>query len=339
MLPVTMTAIDITAAGGPEVLRPGARPVPRPGLGQLLIEVAYAGVNRHDCHQRKRGYGPNGATDVPGLEISGRVIECGPRVTRWRVGDLVCALVNGGGYAQYCVAEEPVTMPIPAGLDLQQAAMLPETFFTAWFNVFMIGGLAAGEWLLVHGGSSGVGTTAIQLGRLGNAKVLATAGSAAKCDTCLKLGALQAINYRERDFVTAVQEATGGHGADVILDMAGTTYATRNLEALALDGRIVHISGAGGAVYGAGADSTLYSVPIAAIMAKRARVTGSQLRASSLASKAEIARQLLERVWSHIGKSIFPVLDSVLPLEQAAQAHARMESSAHIGKILLEVRH
>jgi putative PIG3 family NAD(P)H quinone oxidoreductase len=330
MLPATMIAINITAPGGPEVLRAGERPVPRPGAGQVLIKVAYAGVNRHDCGQRRRGHGPAGATDVPGLEVSGEIVETGAGTTRWKPGDRVCALVNGGGYAQYCIAEEPITLPIPAQFDLKQAAALPETFFTAWFNVFIIGKLAPGEWLLVHGGSSGVGTTAIQLGKLEGARVLATAGSAAKCDACMKLGATRAINYREQDFVAAVCEATGGHGADVILDMAGAAYARRNLDAVALDGRIVHVSGGDGAVY---------SAPLASIMARRARITGSQLRASSLQNKTEIARQLLQRVWPHLGRTVAPVLDSVIPLEQAAQAHARMESSAHIGKILLEVRH
>jgi putative PIG3 family NAD(P)H quinone oxidoreductase len=330
MLPETMTAINITGPGGPEVLRPGERPVPRPGAAQVLIKVAYAGINRHDCGQRRRGHAPAGATDIPGLEVAGEVVEVGAGVTRWKPGDRVCALVNGGGYAQYCVAEEPIALPVPAGFDLTQAAALPETFFTAWFNVFIIGGLAGGEWLLVHGGSSGVGTTAIQLGKMQGARVLATAGSAAKCEACVGLGATKAINYREQDFVAAVKEATGGHGADVILDMAGTAYATRNLDALALDGRIVHVSGGDGAVY---------SAPLSAIMAKRARVTGSQLRASSLQNKTEIARQLLKRVWPQLGKTITPVLDSVLPLERAGEAHARMESSAHIGKILLEVAH
>ena len=330
MIPKTMTAINITAAGGPEVLRPGERPVPRPGAKQVLIKVAYAGINRHDCGQRRRGHAPAGATDIPGLEVAGEIVEAGSGVTRWKAGERVCALVNGGGYAQYCIAEEAIALPVPAGYDLKQAACLPETFFTAWFNVFMIGGLATGEWLLVHGGSSGVGTTAIQLGKLEGAKVLATAGSAAKCEACVKLGAQTAINYREQDFVAAVMEATSGHGADVILDMVGSAYATRNLDALALDGRIVHVSGGDGAVY---------SAPLSAIMAKRARVTGSQLRASTLQNKTEIARQLLERVWPRLGTSINPVLDSVLPLEQADKAHARMESSVHIGKILLELKH
>ena len=330
MLPQTMTAIEITAPGGPEVLRPATRPLPQPGKGQVLIKVAYAGINRHDCGQRKRGHGPAGATDIPGLEVAGEIVATGAGVTRWRAGDRACALVNGGGYAQYCLAEEPITMPLPAGFDLKRAAALPETLFTAWFNVFMLGRLAAGEWLLVHGGSSGVGTIAIQLAKLEGAHAIATARSAAKCEACVKLGAERAIDYTQEDFVAAAKEATGGRGVDVILDMAGGVYAARNLDALALDGRLVHISGG---------DGTPFSVPVLAIMAKRAVVTGSQLRASSLERKTAIARALAERVWPHLGTRVVPVIDTVLPLEQAAAAHTRMESSAHIGKILLEVRH
>ncbi len=330
MLPQTMTAICITRAGGPEVLQPAVRPLPQPGAGEVLIKVAFAGVNRHDCGQRNRGFGPKGATDIPGLEVAGEVVATGAGVTRWNAGDRVCALVNGGGYAQYCIAAEPITLPIPAGFDLRQAASLPEALFTAWFNVFMLGRLKAGEWLLVHGGSSGVGTTAIQLARLEGANVVATAGSAAKCEVCVKLGAASAINYREHDFVAGVQQATAGHGADVILDMTGGAYARRNLDALAMDGRVLHLSGGDGAEF---------SVPVAAIMAKRAVVTGSQLRASSLAMKTEIARQVSERVWPHFGTRITPIIDSIVPLARASDAHARMESSQHIGKILLEVVH
>ena len=227
MLPRTMTAISIARAGGPEVLQPATRPVPEPEAGEVLIKVAFAGINRHDCGQRRRGFGPPGATDIPGLEVAGEVVATGAGVTRWKPGDRVCALVNGGGYAQYCIAAEPITLPIPAGFDLKQAAALPEALFTAWLNVFMLGRLKTGEWLLVHGGSGGVGTTAIQLARLEGANVVATAGSAAKCDACVKLGAASAINYREQDFVAGVKQATGGHGADVILDMVGGTYATR----------------------------------------------------------------------------------------------------------------
>ena len=330
MLPTTMTAISIIRAGGPEVLQPSARPLPQPAAGQVLIKVAYAGVNRHDCGQRNRGFGPRGATDIPGLEVAGEVVATGPGVTRWKSGDSVCALVNGGGYAQYCIAAEPVTLPIPAGFDLRQAASLPEALFTAWLNVFMLGRLKAGEWLLVHGGSSGVGTTAIQLARLIGAQVVATAGSAAKCDVCVKLGAAAAINYHAEDFVAGVQGATQGHGADVILDMVGGDYAKRNLEALATDGRLVHLSGGNGAEF---------CVPVAAIMAKRAVVTGSQLRISPLSLKIEIVRQVMARVWPHLGTKVTPVIDSMMPLVQASAAHARMESSVHIGKILLEVTH
>ncbi|SRR6266496_3083177 len=332
MLPKTMTAILITRAGGPEVLEPITRPLPQPGAEEVLIEVAYAGINRHDCGQRNRGYGPPGATDIPGLEVAGEVVATGAGVTRWKPGDRVCALVNGGGYAEYCIAREPVTMAIPAGLDLKLAAALPEALFTGWLNAFMLGRLKPGEWLLVHGGSSGVGTMAIQLARLEGASVVATAGSAAKSDICMKLGASSAINYREQDFVAGVKRITDGRGADVILDMVGGAYAKRNLDALAPDGRLVHLSGIAGA--GAG---TEFCVPISAIMEKRAIVTGSQLRASPLSLKIEIVRQIMGRVWPHLGTKVTPIVDSVFSLAQAADAHARMESSAHIGKILLEV--
>ena len=326
-LPATMTAITITRPGGPEVLQPVTRPVPQPGDRQVLIEVAYAGINRHDCGQRTRGTPPPGATDIPGLEVAGLVAAIGAQVTRWKVGDQVCALVNGGGYAEFCLAEEPVTLPLPAGFDLKRAAALPESLLTAWLNVFMLGRLRRGEWLLVHGGSSGVGTIAIQLGVLEGAQVIATAGNEAKVHACRTLGAT-GINYRERDFVAEVLRATADHGADVVLDMAGTAYAKRNLDALAMDGRIVHLSGAGGD----------YSVPLNAIMAKRAVITGSLLRGSALSLKTEIVRQVTERVWPHLGTRVKPLIDSVFPLLRAADAHARMESSAHVGKILLEVR-
>jgi putative PIG3 family NAD(P)H quinone oxidoreductase len=327
-LPQTMSAISITRPGGPEVLELITRPVPKPGDKQVLIKVAYAGVNRHDCGQRNRGSAPPGATDIPGLEVAGVVAAIGAGVTRWKAGDRACALVNGGGYADYCIAEEPVTLPIPAGFDLKLAAGLPEGLLTAWLNVFMLGRLKRGEWLLVHGGSSGVGTIAIQLARLEGARVIATVGNAQKMDVCRKLGAY-AVNYREQDFVAEVMRETAKHGADVILDMAGTTYARRNLEAMAMDGRIVHLSGSGAGEY---------SVPLSAIMGKRAVITGSLLRASALSLKTEIVRQVTERVWPHLGTKVTPIIDSVFPLAEAAQAHARMESSVHIGKILLEVR-
>ena len=327
MLPKTMNAITIARAGGPEVLQQVTRPVPEPRAGEVLIKVAFAGINRHDCGQRNRGFGPPGATDIPGLEVAGEVAATGPGVTRWKSGDKVCALVNGGGYAQYCIAAEPITLPIPERFDLKQAAGLPEALFTAWLNVFMLGRLKSGEWLLVHGGSSGVGTTAIQLARLEGASVVATAGSAEKCALCMKLGASAAINYRDADFVEGTKRATADHGADVILDMVGGSYAKRNVAALATDGRLVHLSGGDG--------STEFCVPVAAIMAKRAVVTGSQLRVSPLPLKIEIVRQVTERVWPHLGTKVTPVIHTILPLDQAAAAHALMETSTHLGKILL----
>ncbi len=328
MSAATMKAIEITQAGGPEVLKLTTRPVPQPAAGQVLIKVAYAGVNRHDCGQRNRGFGPKGATDIPGLEVAGEVVAAGAGVTRWKAGDSVCALVNGGGYAQYCIALQEVTFPLPAGFDLKMAAGLPEALMTAWLNVFMLGRLKAGEWLLVHGGSSGVGSAAIKLALLTGARVIATVGNAAKRDFCLRIGAQAAINYREQDFVAEVEKITGGHGADVILDMAGAAYAKRNLQALAMDGRVMHISSG---------DTREYSVPLSAIMGKRAIVSGSQLRVSALPVKVEIVRQLNEQVWTHLGARVTPVIDSVLPLAQACDAHARMESSEHIGKIILDL--
>jgi NADPH:quinone reductase len=330
MLPATMNAISIARAGGPEVLEAGSRPVPRPAAGEVLIRVAYAGINRHDVSQRKRGSGPKGATDIPGLEVAGEIAAVGAGVTRWKPGDRACALVNGGGYAQYCIALEPLVLPVPEQYDFKQAACLPEAMFTAWFNVFTLGRLNRGEWLLVHGGSSGVGTTAIQLGRLEGANVIATAGSAAKCDACLELGAQHAINYKEADFVAEVKKITAGRGVDVILDMVGGAYAKRNVESLATDGRLVHIATGG---------SAEFCVSLSEVAAKRAVITASRMRPLELDRKREVVRELLERAWPHLGRGIDPVIDSVFPLEQAAGSHARMESSAHIGKILLEVPH
>ena len=326
----TMNAIEITRAGGPEVLKPATRPVPQPAAGQVLIKAAFAGVNRHDCGQRNRGFGPKGATDIPGLEVAGEIAAVGEGVTRWKAGDAVCALVNGGGYAQYCIALQEVVLPIPAGFDLKMAAGLPEALMTAWLNVFMLERLKAGEWLLVHGGSSGVGSAAIKLARLAGANVVTTVGNAAKRDFCLSIGAHAAINYKEQDFVAEVAKITAGRGADVILDMAGAAYAKRNLAALAMDGRVLHLSSG---------DANEYSVPLGAIMSKRAMVSGSQLRASELPVKIEIVRQLNEKVWAHLGTKVTPVVDSIFPLAKACDAHARMETSEHIGKILLEVAH
>jgi NADPH:quinone reductase len=330
MPPATMTAITIARAGGPEVLETAMRPVPQPAAGEVLIKVAYAGINRHDCSQRKRGFGPKNATDIPGLEVAGEIVATGAGVARLKPGERVCALVNGGGYAQYCVALEALVLPIPEGYDLKQAACLPEAMFTAWFNVFTLARLAKGEWLLVHGGSSGVGTTAIQLGRLEGANVIVTAGSDAKCAACIELGAQHAINYKTADFVAAVHQVTGGRGVDVILDMAGGAYAKRNVAALAMDGRLVHIATGG---------PTEFCVSLSDVAAKRAVITASRMRPLELDKKRAVVRDLLQRVWPHLGSRIDPVIDSVFPLEQAAASHARMESSAHIGKILLEVSH
>jgi len=329
MLPSTMTAVPITRAGGPEVLEPVTRPVPQPQTGQVLIKVAYAGVNRHDCGQRIRGFGPKGATDIAGLEVAGEVAAVGAGVTRWKAGDRVCALVNGGGYAQYCIALQEVTFPIPERFDLKQAAATPETLLTSWFNVFMLGRLKEGEWLLVHGGSSGIGTMTIQLARLIGAKVAVTAGSGEKCAFCVKLGAASAINYRDQDFVAAMKEATAGHGADVILDMVGGDYIARNYEAAGVEGRIVQIAFQG---------SSRANVDFLRIMLKRLTHTGSTLRARAVADKAAIAKAIETNVWPLIAAGkVTPVIYRTFPLREAAAAHALMETSAHIGKIVLTV--
>jgi putative PIG3 family NAD(P)H quinone oxidoreductase len=277
----TMTAIRISTAGGPDVLQPVSRPVPVPQGREVLIRVFYAGMNRRDCEQRRRFTPPD--WDVPGLEVSGEIVATGRDVQRFKPGDQVCALVPGGGYAQYSVAEECLTFPVPAGFDMAQSAALPEALMTVWLSVFVVGQLKAHEWLLVHGGTSGIGTMAIQLARLVEANVAATAGTRAKCDLCVDLGAAAAINYREEDFVAGVMAATGGHGADVILDMVGAAYAQRNIQALAADGRLVHVSRA---------DPAPFCAPLDDIMTKRARVTGCRLRVSPLSLKSEIARQV-----------------------------------------------
>jgi len=329
-LPATMTAIEIAAPGGPEVLRPASLPTPVPGPGQILIKVAAAGVNRPDVAQRMGLYPPPpGHSPLPGLEVAGEVAAVGPGVTRWKEGDAVCALVNGGGYAEYCLAEEPVALPIPAGLDMVRAAGVPETFFTVWNNVFERGRLAAGEWFLVHGGTSGIGTTAIQLARAFGARVMATAGSAEKCRACLELGAERAVDYRREDFVAAAREATGGRGIDVILDMVGGDYTERNLTAAAEDGRIVQIATLGGAEA---------KINVSRLMVKRLTLTGSTLRPRTREVKAGFARALEARVWPLLASGkVKVVLDSTFPLPRAADAHRRLETSAHIGKIVLTV--
>ncbi|KFI29085.1 NAD(P)H-quinone oxidoreductase [Paenirhodobacter enshiensis] len=326
-LPDTMRAVEISAPGGPEVLRLTTRPVPRPGPGEVLIAVAWAGVNRPDALQRAGLYrAPAGASDLPGLECSGHVAALGEGVTGLTVGDAVCALLPGGGYAEYVTCPAAHALPVPAGLGLREAAGLAETCFTVWSNIVMRGGLKAGERFLVHGGSSGIGTTAIQIATALGAKVFATAGSAEKCAACTALGAT-AINYREADFVEVLRAAGG---ADVILDMVGGSYIPRNIKALADDGRLVFI---------AFLESPKAEVNFAQVMLRRLTITGSTLRPQSDEAKAEIARALAAHVWPMVGAGKLRVLvDSEFPLEDASRAHARMETNAHIGKILLKVR-
>ena len=329
-LPAQMTVIAISAPGGVDVLVPEQRPLPRPGEREVLVKVAAAGVNRPDVMQRQGLYPPPaGATDIPGLEIAGEVVALGAGATRWKLGDSVMALVVGGGYAEYCAAHETHALPIPAGLTLVAAAAIPETFFTVWHNAFERGRLRAGETLLVHGGSSGIGTAAIQLAKAFGARVIATAGSAEKCDACRRLGADLAINYRAEDFVAAAKTASNGRGADVILDMVGGDYIERNYEAAAVDGRIVQIA------VQAGAKATINA---ARLMLKRLVHTGSTLRARSVADKGAIARAVEAQVLPLIAAGkVRPVMDSSYPLAKAADAHARMEQSSHIGKIVLTV--
>ncbi|MCH8465997.1 MAG: NAD(P)H-quinone oxidoreductase [Roseinatronobacter sp.] len=326
-LPDTMRAIEISEPGGPEVLRETTRPVPVPGAGQVVIRLAYAGVNRPDALQRAGAYDPpRGASDLPGLEGAGTIVALGAGVTRWKIGDQVCALFPGGAYAEHALTDAGQVLPVPEGMGLREAACLPETFFTVWSNVFMRGALHAGERFLVHGGSSGIGTTAIQLARLFGARVFATAGSAEKCAACATLGAERAINYRDEDFV-AVLQAEGG--ANLILDMVGGDYLPRNLRALAEDGRLVQIAFLQG---------PKVAVNFAPLMMRRLTITGSTLRPQSDGAKAAIAAALEREVWPHLAAGrLAPVMDSEFPLAQAAQAHARMESSAHIGKIVLKV--
>jgi NADPH2:quinone reductase len=329
-VPTEMTAIEITEPGGPEVLKPGKRPVPKPQAGEILIKVAAAGINRPDVFQRKGNYPPPpGAPDTPGLEVSGAVAALGEGVTTWNIGDAVCALVAGGGYAEYCVAPVLQALPVPKGLDLVEAAALPETLFTVWTNVYDRAGLAKGETMLVHGGTSGIGTTAIQLATALGSTVFATAGSDEKCAFCVKLGAAQAINYREADFEEALKAATDGRGVDVVLDMVGGDYIAKNLRLLAPEGRLVFIA----FLKGAKAE-----VDFNRLMRNRLKIMGSTLRPQSVEAKGRIAASLQEKVWPLLEAGrVRPVIDSRYPLAEAAQAHARMESSAHIGKIVLTV--
>jgi len=323
-----MLAIEISTPGEPDVLVPTERPMPVAGTNELLIDVAAAGVNRPDVMQRRGKYPPPpGASDIPGLEVAGTVAALGDGVRDFRVGDRVCALVSGGGYAEYCVAPAPQCLPVPAGLDVVAAAAIPETFFTVWTNVFERGRLNTGESILIHGGSSGIGTTAIQLAHAWGARVFATAGSPEKCRACETLGAERAINYRDEDFVAVVRDATSGRGVDVVLDMVGAEYFPRNLEVLAIEGRLVEIATQRGAKV---------ELNLQTVMQRRLTITGSTLRARSIEEKGRVAAGVREHVWPLIesGK-VRPHVFRTFPLREAAAAHRLMESSAHIGKIIL----
>ena len=326
----TMRAVAIREPGGPEVLEVEERPAPELGEEEILVAVAAAGVNRPDVMQRKGQYPPPpGAPDIPGLEISGMVARSGSKATRFEEGDKVIALVPGGGYAEFCAVHESVALPLPKPLTLVEGAGVPETTFTVWHNVFERGGLRRGEWLLVHGGTSGIGTTAIQLGKAFGAFVAVTAGTDEKCHAAKRLGADVAINYKTTDFVEALIEASRGHGADVILDMVGGDYLARNLEAVAEEGRIVQISTLAG---------PKTSIDLRRIMMKRATLTGSTLRNRPIAFKAELARTLEETVWPIIASGRYkPVIDRIYPLDDVVEAHRRIDGGEHIGKIILTV--
>ena len=330
-IPASMTFVETASAGGPEVLRPASGPVPQPRPDEVLIRVRAAGVNRPDVQQRLGLYPPPpGASPVLGLEVAGEVVATGADVAQYSAGDRVCALTNGGGYAEYCVAPAAQTLPWPRGYDALRAAALPETYFTVWANVFMLGRLAAGESLLVHGGTSGIGVTALQLGKAFGATVYVTVGSDEKAAACLRLGADAAITYRTQDFLAEVQRLTGKRGVDVVLDMVGAAYFPRNLRCLALDGRLVIIAFLGG--------SKVEAFDLVPIMTKRLTVTGSTMRPRSTAQKGAIAAALRARVWPLLEEGrCGPVIHQVFPLEEAAAAHALMESGTHVGKIMLSV--
>lgn len=331
-LPDTMTAIEIVGKGGPEVLVARQIPTPAPGTGQVLIKVAAAGINRPDVLQREGLYpAPKGHSPVPGLEVAGEIVACGPQTSHFKPGDQVMALVNGGGYAQYCIAEEPATLAIPHGLSMVEAAAVPETFFTVWHNVFERAALKPGEWFMVHGGTSGIGVTAIQLAKTFGAKVIATAGSPDKCASCLKLGADIAVDYRSQDFVEVVKDVTGKRGVDVILDMVGGDYVDRNIKSLADDGRLVYIAFLKG---------SKVDVDLMRVMLKRLTITGSTLRIRPTDVKGRIARALAEKVSPLFGDGALKVvIDSTFPLTDAGRAHVRLDEGAHVGKIVLTVTH
>ena len=329
-IPAKMTAVAISTPGGPMVLKPEKRDVPAPEAGEILIRVHAAGVNRPDVMQRKGAYPPPpGASDLPGLEVAGEVAALGEGAARWRVGDQVCALTPGGGYAEYVKVHASNALPLPAGFTYTEAAAVPETYFTVWHNVFERGALKAGETVLIHGGASGIGTTAIQLASALGSYVIATAGSVEKCEACLKLGADRAVNYRDEDFVKAVKEATGGKGANVILDMVGGDYVGRNYDAAAVEGRIVQIATQTGAVA---------SADFSKLMVKRLVHTGSTLRPRTVEFKAAVATALETQVWPLLAtRRVAPVMDMIFPLKEAWRAHERMEEGDNIGKIVLDV--
>ena len=329
-LPASINVVEIVAPGGPQALQPARRPMPQPGPREVLIQVAAAGVNRPDILQRRGLYPPPpGASDIPGLEVAGKVVRVGPQVSEWSAGDRVCALIAGGGYAEYAVAPAEQCLPVPGTLSLEEAAVLPETVFTVYYNVFQRSRLQTGEWLLIHGGSSGIGVTAIVLGKAYGARVIATAGSVEKCAACSTLGADVAINYKQEDFVAATLDATEGKGADVILDMVGGEYVSRDIAAAATDGRIAVIATLGG---------RKAEIDLAQLMAKRLMIGGSTLRAQAVASKGRIGAALRREIWPLIeSKSLRLPIHATFPLAEAARAHALMESGAHVGKIALRV--
>lgn len=326
-----MRVIEITQPGGPEVLKVRERPKPEPAATEVLIEIHASGVNRPDCAQRQGSYPPPpGASDIPGLEVAGKVIAVGAEVTRWKVGDMVCALVTGGGYAEYVVAPEGQCLPIPEGMSVTEAAALPETFFTVWTNLFESGRLQKGETVLIHGGAGGIGTTAIQMAASLGGRVFTTVGKKESVQTCLDLGAERVILYKEEDFVSVVKTLTADKGVDVILDMVGGDYFARNIEALAMQGRLVQIATLQGAKV---------ELDLRKVMFKRLTLTGSTLRARPVAEKSRIGDALLKNIWPLLNKNqMRPVIYKVLKLEQAAEAHAMMEASQHTGKIVLTAR-
>ena len=329
-VPLEMTVVEISAPGGPEQLKPNKRAVPQPGDREVLVRVAAAGVNRPDVMQRQGRYPPPpGASDLPGLEIAGEIVSLGANVTGLSVGDEVTALLPGGGYAEYAVAAAPLCLPVPSGISMVEAAAIPETFFTVWTNLFDRGRCKAGDTVLVHGGTSGIGTTAIQLAAAWGARVFATAGSEDKARACEKLGAVRGINYRTEDFVAVIREATAGAGVDVTLDMVAGSYVARNLEIAALEGRVVTISLLGG---------SKAEINMSMILTKRLTLTGSTLRARTVAQKAEVADAVRKNVWPLLAAGrVRPVIHATFPLAEASEAHRLMETSNHIGKIVLTV--